>query len=190
MKSFFQVFPKVFTPAECKAIVTYGQRVIPRNGAVVMAGKNAIAMQQRRCQVRWLSAADEALSIVCKRIRLKMLEANIGMGVDVGMGDFHSLQLTEYSSSSEGWHQMHEDCAWINPTSAWDRKLTAVLQLTPPSKYRGGALSFERTSLPADAFRQAGDLIVFPSWLRHQVSPVTKGTRHSLVAWMYGPPWR
>ena len=30
----------------------------------------------------------------------------------------------------------------------------------------------------------------FPSFIHHQVSPVTKGIRYSLVAWFLGPPFK
>ena len=34
-----------------------------------------------------------------------------------------------------------------------------------------------------------GSIVVFPSFSWHQVTPVTKGTRYSLVAWFVGPPF-
>ena len=34
-----------------------------------------------------------------------------------------------------------------------------------------------------------GSMIVFPSFIRHRVKPVTKGTRHSLVLWHIGYPF-
>ena len=36
--------------------------------------------------------------------------------------------------------------------------------------------------------RELGSLIVFPSWLHHQVTPVTHGVRKSLVVWNKGWP--
>ena len=35
-----------------------------------------------------------------------------------------------------------------------------------------------------------GDIIVFPSYLEHGVSPITSGSRTSLVGWFEGPRWR
>ena len=35
-----------------------------------------------------------------------------------------------------------------------------------------------------------GDALIFPSYLRHRVAPVTKGTRYSVVAWFGGPPFK
>ena len=35
-----------------------------------------------------------------------------------------------------------------------------------------------------------GSLVVFPSFVWHRVKPVTKGTRHSLVIWNLGYPFK
>ena len=35
-----------------------------------------------------------------------------------------------------------------------------------------------------------GTVIFFPSFLRHAVTPVTKGERKSLVLWVHGKPFR
>ena len=36
---------------------------------------------------------------------------------------------------------------------------------------------------------EEGSIIVFPSFLKHRVTPVTKGVRYSLVSWFVGPPF-
>ena len=38
--------------------------------------------------------------------------------------------------------------------------------------------------------QEKGSLIFFPSFIPHQVTPVTKGIRYSLVMWFLGKPWR
>ena len=38
--------------------------------------------------------------------------------------------------------------------------------------------------------REQGSIIVFPSFVYHQVTPVTRGMRHSLVGWIAGPTFR
>ena len=37
---------------------------------------------------------------------------------------------------------------------------------------------------------ETGSMIFFPSFIAHEVTPVTKGTRYSLVLWFLGTPWR
>ena len=38
--------------------------------------------------------------------------------------------------------------------------------------------------------RPRGSIIVFPSFVWHRVTPVTKGTRYSLVVWSLGYPFK
>ena len=38
--------------------------------------------------------------------------------------------------------------------------------------------------------QKTGNITFFPSYLPHEVTPVTKGTRYSLVMWFLGNPWR
>ena len=35
-----------------------------------------------------------------------------------------------------------------------------------------------------------GDSVFFPSFVWHRVTPVTKGTRYSLVVWVLGKPFQ
>ncbi len=38
--------------------------------------------------------------------------------------------------------------------------------------------------------KKQGTLIVFPSYTLHEVTPVTKGERNSLVTWVTGKPFK
>ena len=38
--------------------------------------------------------------------------------------------------------------------------------------------------------REKGAVVVFPSHIWHRVTPVTKGTRYSLVVWFLGKPFK
>ena len=126
------------------------------------------------------------------RISACLLDANRrAFGVDYH--DFLEVQFTEYHGSKAGHYDWHEDCTLKPDYSSahlWDRKLSVVIQLSSPTGYEGGRLELDRDPLPADQFVGQGDLIVFPSLLRHRVTPVTAGVRHSLVTWAIGPRWR
>ena len=41
-----------------------------------------------------------------------------------------------------------------------------------------------------EEYSEKGTVLIFPSFYKHQVQPVTSGTRHSLVTWVEGPHWR
>ena len=80
------------------------------------------------------------------------------------------------------------------------RKISVTVNLSDPLDYDGGDLWL--TKHPQDSriseletftnpsFRDKGAVVVFPSWVRHRVTPVTRGTRYSAVAWFNGPPLR
>jgi PKHD-type hydroxylase len=67
-----------------------------------------------------------------------------------------------------------------------------VIQLTDPSTYEGGNLIICPPVEQPDAneLRTQGTTIFFPSFLEHEATPVTKGTRYSLACWFDGPKWR
>jgi PKHD-type hydroxylase len=77
------------------------------------------------------------------------------------------------------------------------RKISFTVQLSDPASYDGGELELE-LGLPNDEVRaerpdqsgQRGTVIVFPSFIPHRVTPVTRGVRYSLVGWICGKPWR
>jgi PKHD-type hydroxylase len=76
------------------------------------------------------------------------------------------------------------------------RKLSVTVSLSDPADYEGGNLKFDLGPHRPDRYhtceeiRPRGSIIVFPSHIHHQVTPVTKGTRYSLVAWNLGRPFR
>lgn len=61
------------------------------------------------------------------------------------------------------------------------------MALSNPSDYDGGELEIE--NIPKSKMEK-GQSISFLTIRRHRVLPITKGTRYSLVVWLFGPPWR
>ena len=107
-------------------------------------------------------------------------------GVDVE--NQAEIQFTEYHGEQNGHYDWHHDINWNGSTNS-DRKLSITVQLSDPSDYEGGDFEFDEVSTNAD-FKSKGTVLVFPSYLRHRVLPITSGTRKSLVAWFFGPRWR
>lgn len=99
------------------------------------------------------------------------------------------IQLTNYDSSEHGMYGWHVD---MGPhTNAPCRKLSLVLQLSDPVEYEGGVLELQPHGQEVMKMRkQRGLVVVFPSWALHQVTPVTQGSRQSLVAWITGPAFK
>jgi len=98
-----------------------------------------------------------------------------------------NCQLTRYTKDNfYNWHidgmGSHSELQQNGDT----RKLSMSIILN--SDYKGG--DFEMRGLKEKIPRlEEGSIIVFPSFLEHRVTPVTKGIRYSLVAWFLGPPY-
>lgn len=95
-----------------------------------------------------------------------------------------NIQFTEYDVSYSGTYDWHVDFGRNESSS---RKLSVSIQLSDEDDYDGGELEFDQKNITT---KQQGTAFVFPSYKRHRVAPVTRGTRYSLVAWIAGPPFR
>jgi hypothetical protein len=103
------------------------------------------------------------------------------------------LDLTEINRAPQyveyrpGWGHFdwHNDYSHGLPSAP--RKLTVIVQLSQPEDYDGGTLQCFGASSVEDLPRELGTVIAFPSFLYHRVTPVTRGLRRALVAWIGGP---
>jgi PKHD-type hydroxylase len=102
------------------------------------------------------------------------------------------VQFAEYEASNLGEYKEHHDVFWLNNDDFYHRKLSCVIQLSDPTEYDGGdlVLNPEASPLPlAEDIRMQGSITYFPSFVRHRVTPVTRGKRYSLTAWFEGRKW-
>jgi predicted 2-oxoglutarate/Fe(II)-dependent dioxygenase YbiX len=97
-----------------------------------------------------------------------------------------NIQLGRYDSANRGFYNWHTDFAGLKPR----RKISVSIQLSRGEDYEGGDLELMYGEQPQRMDRGRGAFIAFPSFLLHRVTPVTRGTRWSLVAWIMGPRWR
>lgn len=67
------------------------------------------------------------------------------------------------------------------------RKLSFSIQLSDPDEYEGGDLIIHSDGRANVVERKKGLIVFFPSFTDHEVTPVTKGIRKSLVGWIHGP---
>lgn len=96
------------------------------------------------------------------------------------------IQLARYDADESGFFEWHADTVPSDLT----RKLSISVPLNPATDYDGGVLELNQGTAVIRAEQEPGAPIIFPSWLIHRVTPVTRGRRYSLVAWVRGPNWR
>ena len=138
----------------------------------------------RRSQVAWLQKTHDTAWVFEKLAHVvSSLNAQYFRFDLTGFGE--ALQLTNYSQSENGMYGWHQDY-----NAQVSRKLSLVLQLTDPSEYEGGNLQVMTSGEPQTVRKQRGLIAAFPSYVLHQVTPVTSGGRQSLVAWASGPAFK
>ena len=126
--------------------------------------------------------------------------------------DLHWVENLEYLKyGKDGHFDWHVDQA-LNPYTIEQnpnpnftnriRKLSVSVQLSESKDYEGGNLELENpfseslaidkkiNTLNTAQDRSIGTLIIFPSFVRHRVTPIKKGLRQSLVLWYLGDRYR
>ncbi len=149
-------------------------------------------LQKRKSNISWIG--DWWLK---KELAPYVIRANKMAGWNFNLSNSEDCQFTKYDEKEHyGWHTdsfttPHIDGSW----KGLIRKISVTVSLSDPNDYEGGFLEFALPKNEPDSFeyikaREAlprGSIIVFPSYTWHRVTPVTKGTRLSLVQWNLGP---
>lgn len=138
----------------------------------------------RRSQVSWIKNTLETQWLFEKLANIVGQMNSEHFRFDItGFGE--QLQLANYDQADHGMYGWHQDY-----NSGVSRKLSMVVQLTDPSQYEGGNLEIRTNATVQTIPKKRGMIAVFPSYILHQVTPVTHGSRQSLVAWVSGPAFK
>jgi PKHD-type hydroxylase len=202
------VVPEFLTPEECEHLKNYFQISEKESGKLRDSIRRTKTTQEmadaqliRNSTVCWVEKTEKNAWIYDKVSSLlrDLNERKYRFTIH----DLQPIQLAEYSASNQKGGQFYKShidiciAGWVHS----QRKLSLTVQLSPPESYEGGdlllfgdkndmILNQQNFLTNLQQRRQFGAAIIFPSFLEHEVTPVTKGTRHSLVAWMEGPNWK
>lgn len=170
---------EVFSKEECEKII----RIAKETGmveAVTHDGKTDI----RVSNVSWLYPIDE-LHWAYRKITDHVLALNKKYFKFDVSGINEGFQFTNYKAPS-GNYGKHVD----RSHNFVIRKLSLSVQLSDPKDYEGGDLCLYESDKSKIMKKDQGTLILFPSFILHEVTPVTKGERNSLVAWVTGKQFK
>ena len=99
--------------------------------------------------------------------------------------DLAGAEVLQFASYGIGGHyDWHLDLGVSYPLTM--RKVTVAIQLSDPASYDGGDFEALYGKQIDVAPRELGAVVVFPSYVLHRVTPVTRGVRCSLNAWIHG----
>jgi PKHD-type hydroxylase len=183
---FHAIKKNVLSTEECKKIIKVAKNKKLEQGKIFSKEEVLNVKDVRDSNICWLDQTDD-LNWLFTKIAQNCLEVNkIFFKFDLN-GISESLQFTNYKAPS-GKYGKHIDCSGSGATPS--RKLSITIQLTDPNEYEGGELFLYDSEKPTIMDKEQGSLIVFPSYILHEVKPVTKGERNSLVCWVTGKPFR
>jgi len=139
----------------------------------------------RKTKLNWLQKDHGMNEILLKYV----LETNQKVW-KYNLTKFTPCQFGKYELDNfYGWHQ---DSGYsYAETEVETRKLSLTLQLSSHLDYEGGTFEFwnglKKPIIPP--ILEQGSILIFDSRMWHQVTPITKGIRYSLVSWVLGSPF-
>ena len=181
----FVALADAFTPAELDAIEQYGDRLEPSTAPVGDAQRVGVDGGIRISQTAWVGRNTDT-----KWLYERMEKIAVGVNAQVYQFDLtgfsEEFQYAVYRGPEGGHYDWHVD----QSSRIARRKLSFSVQLTDPSDYERGELQLHAGNKIDIAPKQRGAVICFPSYVLHRITPVTSGTRKSLVVWTSGPKFR
>ena len=160
-----KVFEKIIPRMACQQIIQEG-RTRPQIDAGI--GKDNIKSKGRSTKVAFINNA------FTKSYIHGLVAHNFK---DYTIEEAEDLQFAIYKKGD--FYGLHKDADKEN-----NRVLSVTVQLSKASEYDGGDLVFDYDRHPMPTAQ--GTVIIFPSNLYHEVTPVTRGRRYSLVQWFKG----
>jgi PKHD-type hydroxylase len=163
------------------AIIELGEAGLPQAATLTRGYEDQTT---RKTTISWLKTDNPAITPYFLALANDALKVNQEKWRFDLWGFIDSLQYTVYHEGDEfGWHI---DCGPKLPP----RKLSVSVQLSDPADYDGGDLQLRVSDTVETAPRARGTVCIFPSFVSHRVTPVTRGVRKALVAWVAGPAFR
>ena len=177
-------FKNGFTNEEIDQIVAESKNWGLQTAGVTDAG--VVNDEMRKSAIAWVPKVD-AYKWIYEKLGGMIDEANKELWKFNLYSMEEMIQYTEYYQDG-GHYDYHLDVGGGYPLN--QRKISITVQLTGPEDYTGGDFQILRGKNPEDLPKIKGCVLVFPSYLMHRVTPVTSGTRRSLVLWIGGDSYK
>lgn len=171
---------KAFTKLECERIIDIGNNCFLRQATTRNPNKSNV----RKSEVAWLYPSDD-LDWAYRRMTDIIMDLNSRFFKFDLFGATEGFQFTKYTAPGAKYGK-HID----SQVGTLIRKLSFTLQLSEENSYKGGDLCLYVGDKPIQIKREQGFVALFPSYVLHEVKPVTEGTRYSLVSWITGKPFQ
>tara|TARA_R110000782_G_scaffold171916_1_gene263612 strand:+ start:98 stop:640 length:543 start_codon:yes stop_codon:yes gene_type:complete len=169
----------VLTAEQCALLINETKWEDAENGwDAAKIGDNELNLKIRKTDIVW----HPNLSVAGCLCTMYATAANLLAGWDFDLIGNEQLQMSRYKSDG-GFYDWHMDTG--EPKDGLQRKLSVSILLN--DDFEGGEFDFESQD---NVLTKKGSILVFPSFLKHRVRPVTQGTRYSAVNWVQGAKFK
>lgn len=177
----------VFSNEEIDRIIAQGKQLQADEAIVNTTDgtSGTVRPSSRSCRIGWFYPSPDNQWLFDRIMDIIININDHHFGFD--LNHFEPLQFASYDSSRAEFYGKHMDCTFGVAHKTASRKLSITVQLCSEDEYAGGELLLYQTGEAIVAPKRKGQLIIFPSFIMHEVTPVTRGTRYSLVTWVHGP---
>jgi PKHD-type hydroxylase len=180
-------YSNVFTDQELDAIIALGEALELSEGTTFAPDDANMSDRSRKSRVAWISPSVPDAEWLFRRLTDVIIKANEDY-FQFDISEIEHLQYTVYNRKDDHY-DWHRDMLPQMPGRNI-RKLSFSLLLDDAKNYKGGDLELflnDKATVPEN---ERGKIIFFPAYTVHRVTPVTQGTRRSLVGWIKGPGWK
>ena len=210
LTNYYWYFKSAVPSRICDEIVKYSKSIQDQmavtGGYGRSQGNKPLSRQQvkdlkkkRDSDIVWLSER-----WIYREVQPYVHQANAAAGWNFQWDFSEQCQFTQYKKGQyydwhcDGWDKPYQKEPG-NLSNGKIRKLSVTLTLSDEKDYKGGELEFDFRNLDPDKkpnikkckeILPKGSLVVFPGFVWHRVCPVKKGSRHSLVIWNLGWPFK
>ena len=144
----------------------------------------SMVTEKRKSRIRYISHDDRS-SWVFDKLKQFIVESNkTAWNFDL-YSIIDSLQHSEYLEGD--FCDFHMD---IDEKGTKYRKISVIVQLSDPSEYDGGDLEVWSEGKFEVLSKEKGCVFIFPSFILHRVTPITRGIRKSLVLYAGGGSYK
>jgi len=168
----------VFTQEECSKIIKIGKSLNLQNAGLVENSKGDEKI--RKSDVSWIRP-EEKYKWIFERVRKFVVYINDNAFKFDIHGLNEGLQFTHYQAPG-GQYRPHIDKHY----NYIIRRLSFSIILNDPREFDGGDLLLFDGEEGKKKIKKLSAKILFPRYVLHQVTPVTRGERFSLVGWVTG----
>jgi PKHD-type hydroxylase len=173
------------TTEECEALISSGDHDLDLR--VGKTEDHQVHANLRKSEIGWFNPNGEH-SWLFQRIRDCINEVN-GHWFGYNLLGFEGIQFTKYAYNRDeagDFYSSHKDTALLPGGTI--RKLSFTIQLSDAAAYTDGdVVLYSSLTDSVSLTRAQGSISFFPSYTIHEVKPVIKGIRYSLVGWACGP---